>query len=175
MHFVSQQKKTIKEIEDQAKQELAFPVLLVPNFVFVYNYDVSFTCTRCSGTLTNVSTLEALKCGNCKAAQFLDKCNRTTVIRLWAKIGGEELGLKLKDGVFENFVEALNAKRNLPDDKRVVLGQSSEMDVSSLVLGAKDVTIEYDKTVNEIISFKFTSVPQDQQDNKETKPKEKTK
>ena len=77
--------------------------------------------------------------------------------------------------MFENFVEALNAKCNLPDDKCVVLGQSSEMDVSSLVLGARDVTIEYDKTGNEIMSFKFTSAPQNQQDNKETKPKEKTK
>ena len=172
MHFVSQQ-KTIKEIEDQAKQELAFPVVLVPNVVLVDNYDVSFTCTRRTGTLTNVSTLEAFKCGNCQAVQFLDKCNRMTVIRVWARIGGEELGLKLKDSMFENFVEALNAKRNLPDNKRVMLGQSSEMDVSSLVLGARDVTIEYDKTANKIMSFKFTSAPQDQQGN--MKPKEKTK
>ena len=147
-------KKVAREMEEKARLELAYAVITVASFCSADNFSLHFICMNCKDRLSEVSTLDAIKCVSCGAIQMLENCKRVASIRLWASEGDDKLKLRLKDNIFEDFIKALNA--TMPNIKPVVLGETSEIDICTLILTqAKHVRVKYDKVLLDITSLQL--------------------
>ena len=82
------------------------------------------------------------------------KCSKIANEWYQSDYGHLKLKLRLKDNIFEDFIKAMNA--TLPNKKPVVLGESSEIDICTLILTqAKHVKVEYDEVLLEITSLQL--------------------
>ena len=68
------QKKVAREMEEKARLELAYAVTTVASFCSADNFSLNFIRMNSKDRLTEVSTLDAIKCVSCGATKMFNNC-----------------------------------------------------------------------------------------------------
>ena len=125
----------------------------ISQFQYADNFTVNFRCKACERCLTNIASLQVVKCSGlfCQVHQCVADCCKVGSIRLSITEEGEDIWLTVKDDVPVCMLAKLNEKYS--KDPEVTI-DSPKGDILSLILGATDM-LELDVNSRIPRSFAF--------------------
>ena len=113
----------------------------IDQFSYADNFSVNFLCRSCQKRLTDISTLQVIKCTTpfCQISQRIRDCRKVPSVRLAIEEDGEQIWLTMKGQPLIDMLAQLSERFS-----REVTVESAESDILSLILEAADFDIEYD-------------------------------